>query len=105
MGDSLQLGGERSGGYLRHHQSRLQAAVASQEGGQAAARRVDEAIRSPFADRRELREAETQYVGGNADRRAVKISAGDDLAGVGTHHRVVGGGGGFRAAREMRESE
>ena len=31
-------------------------------------------------------------VGGQRHRRAVEVAAGDDLAGVGEHHRVVGRG-------------
>ena len=71
---------ERGRGHLRHHQPRLQAAVARQERRQAAERRVDEPIGSPLADRRQLREAEAEQIGGNADRRAVEVAARDDLA-------------------------
>ena len=54
--ERLELGGERRRGDLRHHQARLQPAVAREERRQAAQRRIDEPIGPPLADRRQRRE-------------------------------------------------
>ena len=58
--------------------------------GRPLLRRIDEPIGPPLADRRERHERDREQVGGDRDRRAVEVAAGDDLAGVGEHHRVVG---------------
>ena len=62
MGQRLELGGERGRRHLSHHQPRLQSAVSSEERRQAAAGRVDEPIRSPLADRGQLRETDRQHI-------------------------------------------
>ena len=50
--------------------------------------------------------ADAQQIGGDRHRRAVEVAARDDLARLGEHHRVVGGGVGFdrrtRGARRRR---
>ena len=73
MRQRLQLRGQRRGGHLRHHQPRLQPAVAREERRQAAERRIDQPFGPPLADRRQLGEAEAQQIGGHRHRRAVKL--------------------------------
>ena len=106
MRERLHLRGQRRGGHLRHHVARLQAAVAGQERRQVAERRIDQPIGSPLADRRELHERDGEQVGGDRDRRAVKVAAGDDVAVVGEDHRVVGRAVGFdrRASSRTKRS-
>jgi len=50
------------------------------------------AIRPPLADIDELRERDHREIGGDGDRRAVKVSARDDFIVGGEDHGVVRGG-------------
>ena len=89
--ERLQLRRDRRGGDLRHHEARVHAALARQERRQAAARRIDQPIRAPLADRRQRHDRRGEQIRGDRNRRAVEIPARDDVAGLGEHHRVVGG--------------
>ena len=81
-----------------------QPAVAGQERRQAAERRIDEPIGAPLADRRQRHDRGGEQVGGDGDRRAVKVAAGHDVAGVGEDHRVVGGAVGLDVDRLAHEA-
>ena len=101
-----QSGCDGGGGDLRQHPHRSQPALARQERRQAAQGRIHEAIGAPFADRRQWRQRRSREVGGDGDRRAVEVAAGDDVAGVGEHHRVVGRGVGLDLSeRRARASD
>ena len=83
------LGRHRRLRVLGDHQARVDPRVGSQEGGQAlGARRVEQAVGAPLADRADLGRGDREEVAGHRDRSTVEVAARLDPA-VGQDHRVV----------------
>ena len=53
-------------------------------------RGIDQHRDAPLGDRADLAERQRDHVGGKGHRLGVEIAAGDDLAGLGKHQRIVG---------------
>src|SRR5438132_13742725 len=81
---------------MRDHETRLRAGLARQKRGQAFVQiRIYQSIDSTFADAHQVGERDRRVSEGEGKRCAVKITAGNYVAGFGEDERIIGGRSGL----------
>ncbi len=90
VGALLVLRHQRRGGDLRDHEAGIEPWLRGQERWQPGQRRIHQHGHAALADRTDLADRQRQHVGGEGHRLGVEVAAGQRLAGVAEHQRIVG---------------
>src|SRR5262249_6589837 len=106
VGQHLGFVEQGDGGHVGNHESAGDAGVRGEEGGQAVVQiGGDQAVDATLGHRGQGGERGGSGGEGECERGAMKISAGEHIAGIGKHERIVGGGPGFDFHGGARERQ